>query len=60
MIDAEGRLAEERLQVVEERRILEEKKQKFESEAKKRAEDQQNLILGKKNAATGGKGNKCC
>ena len=56
MIDAEGRLAEERLQVVEERRVLEERKQKFESEAKKRAEDQQNLILGKKNTATGGKG----
>ena len=48
-------MAEERLQVVEERRVLEERKQKFENEARQRAQDQQNLILGKK-MATGGKG----
>merc|ERR1712046_442137 len=40
LLDAEGKLAEERL--------LEEQKQKFQQEMEQRQKDEQNLILGKK------------
>ena len=43
LLDAEGKLAEERLQVVEDRRKLEEQKQKFQQEMEQRQKDEQNL-----------------
>jgi RNase H-fold protein (predicted Holliday junction resolvase) len=49
-IDAESKLAEERLAVVEARRQLEEEIQKFNREKEQKQKQDQNVILGKKNA----------